>query len=262
MRSLLIVIVSFLGGGLILAQSPNKSVKIEALRALIGNEVQSAGVSFLGDEIRPYLNGSKKGFKSWGKLNRNTDVFVVFSEETKALVRKKSKKNVVVGDSIGAFFTRTWRGQDFCTRIDLQGDEVAFLETSPKPVDPKVKWVQGASDSLIAEFVTDLTEKKGKVEVLLVGTKVNQAYLDTTDLSDDFNKLDRILSYVIVPSEEMKEAFSKITSKEVYVKMSEPDPGKETGLMDRMKWMIVEAKGSNLGRIRGSGNLKSIIKPR
>ena len=262
MRSFLIVIVFFLSEGVVLAQSPNKSVKLEALRLLIGNEPQNAGVAFLGDEFQPYLNSSKKGFKSWGKLNRKTDIFVVFSEETKALVQKKSKKNVVVGDSIGAFFTRSWRDQGFCTWIDLQGDKVAFLETSGKPADPKVKWVQGASDSLLAEFVTDLTEKKGKVEVLLVGTKVNQAYLDTTDLSDDFKKLDGILSYVIVPSEEMKKAFSKITSKEIYVKMSEPDPGKETGLMDRMKWMIVEAKGSNLGRIRGSGNLKSIIKPR
>ena len=110
--------------------------------------------------------------------------------------------------------------------------------------------------------MTDLTEKKSKVEVLLVGTKVNQAYLDTTDLSGEFKKLDKILSYVIVPSEEMKEAFSKMTSREIYVKMSDPDSGNETGLMDRMKWLIVEAEGFDLIRVRGSEFLNSILKPR
>ena len=142
MRSFLIAIVCFFNGGTILAQSPNKSVKVEALRALIGDELQNAGVSFLGDEIQPYLNGSKKRLKYWGKVNRKTDIFVVFSEETKDLVQKNTKKNVVIGDSIGAFFTRSWRGQGFYTWIDLQGDKVAFLETSPKPADPKEKWVQ------------------------------------------------------------------------------------------------------------------------
>lgn len=239
-----------------------QSVNLDAVRTLIGDELQNAGVAFLGDDVRPYLNGTKKGFSSWSKYKGKTDVFVVFSEETKEVLQRKTKKRVIVGDSIGAYFTRSWRAQDFLTWIDVQGEKVAFLETSGRPADPNVKRVQDTSDTRLAEFVTDVSDKKGKVEVLVVGSKVNQAFLDTTDLSDEFKKLDRILSYIIVPSEEMKLAFAKITSKDVYVKKADPEPGEEKSITDRIRWTIVEAKGSDLIRVRGSGYLSHILTPR
>ena len=259
MRSFLIAIVCFLNGGVILAQLPNKSVKVEALRALIGDESQNAGVSFLGDEIRPYLNGSKKGLKSWGRVNRKTDIFVVFSKETKALVQKKSKKTVVVGDSIEAYFTRTWRGQGFYTWIDLQGDKVAFVETSPKPADPKVKWVQGAEDTLLAEYITNLTDSKKRVEVLVVGTKVTESMMDTLDLSNEFSALKKRLTHVIVYSEEVRKVLASQTNLPIVVTNNKLEQGSAVG---RMKWTIVEAKGSELIRVRASSFLNQIITPR
>jgi hypothetical protein len=262
MRLLQSIIFFFLWLTFSQAFAQGRSVDLEAVRALIGAEVRNAGIAFLGDDVKPFLDGTQKGFSSWGKFKRKTDVFVVFSEETKTVVQRKTRKRVVVGDSIGAFFTRSWRGQDFLTWIDIQGEKVAFVETSGRPGDSNVRRVQADSDRRLAEFVTEVSEKKGKVKVLLVGTKVDQAFLDTNDLSDQFKKLDRMLSYLIVPTDKMKEAFSKITTKKIYVNQAEPEQGEEKSVTDRMRWMIVEAKGSDLVRVLGSGNLNSILKPR
>jgi hypothetical protein len=139
---------------------------------------------------------------------------------------------------------------------------VSMGQTTDETNQVKEHREQHPSDTRFAEFVTSVSETNKKVEVLVVGTMVDQAYLDTTDLSDEFKKLDRILSYVIVPSDKMKEAFSKITSKDIYVKKAAPEPGEEKSMADRMKWMIVEAKGSDLGSVRGSNYLSSILKPR
>ena len=241
-------------------QAQNKSVDLGALRSLIGDDPQNVGVTFVGDDVIPFLEGTNKGFSSWTEFKRKTDVFVVFSEETKAVLERKTKKRVVVGDSIGTYFLRSWRAQDFLTRVDVQGAKVGFIHTSGKPADPKLKREQEESETRLAEFVTSFGKKNKKVEVLLVGTMVDKAHLDTMDLSDEFKKIDRTLSYVIVPTEEMKEAFSSMTSKDIYVKNPTPEPGQEKGIMDRMRWTIVEAKGSDLGRIRGSFFLKSALK--
>lgn len=217
-------------------QAQNKSVNVAALRALIGNEPRNAGVAFIGDDVKPYLDGTDKGFSTWTKQKRKTDMFVVFSDEMKTLVQQKTKKKVFVGDSIGAFFNRSWRAQDFYTWVKLEGDTVTFTKTSGKPADPNVERVQTPSDTRFAEFVTGVSETKKKVKVLLVGTKVDQAFLDTTDLSEEFKKLDKTLSYVIVPTDEMKESFSKITAKKIYVKKALPEPGEEKSIVDGMRW--------------------------
>lgn len=244
------------------AQSSSKGVNVEVLRKLIGNELQDAGIAFVGDDVRPFLDGSEKGLDTWGKINRKTDIFIVFSEEIKTLVERKSNKRVVFGGNIGSYFNHTWRGQDFLTWIKLTGNEVTFVETVGRPVAPNSQKVQSPSDTMLASFVTDVSRKKDKVEVLVVGTQVSQALLDSTDLTDEFKVLDKRLSYVIVPSQELKLAFSSITSKEIYVKSTVPEPGEPQSVMDRMKWMIVEAQGADLIRVRGSGILSQILTPR
>jgi hypothetical protein len=261
MRVLLTVVLSCLVLFNTSTQAQNKSVNLAAVKALVG-DLENAGVAFIGNDVKPYLDGTEKGFSAWGKYKGKTDVFIVFSDEMKALVQQKTKKKVVVGDSIGAYFNRSWRAQDFYTWIELKGGQVTYTKTSGRPADSNVERVQDPSDTRFAEFVTSVSETNKKVEVLVVGTMVDQAYLDTTDLSDEFKKLDRILSYVIVPSDKMQEAFSKITSKDIYVRRAAPEPGEEKSMADRMKWMIVEAKGSDLGSVRGSNYLSSILKPR
>lgn len=62
-------------------------------------------------------------------------------------------------------------------------------------------------------------------------------------------------------SEKLKEAFSSITKKDIYVKETVQESIGGSGSMDRLRWAIVEAEGSNLITLRGSSILKSIIKP-
>ena len=252
----------FLGSGIASAQTPNNSIYIDSVRAIIGEEQTDARILFVGDAIRPYLDGSGKKLRGWNKTKRKTDVFIVFSDKTKKLLEQKVKQKVVLGKSFGSFFTRSWRGQDFVTWINLKGDKVVFVETSPEPSKMPYKREASEEDRKLAEYVTSVSSIKNKVEVLVVGTKVDKAYLDTTDLSSQFEQLDKRLSYVIVHSEELKEAFSSITKKEIYVKKTVQESLGGSGAMDTLRWAIVEARGSELIRLRGSGNLESIIKPR
>ncbi len=260
MKSFLLAMILCLSVGLVPAQSFGTSVNVEAVRALIGNNQSDVRILFVGDDIRPFLDGTEKTPTAWLKLKRKTDVFIVFSEETKAVVELKvKKKQVLVGDSLGSFFNRSWRDQDFLTWIELNGDKVSFVETPGRKFAEKGKRELSDEDRKLAEYVTSVSSKKGKVEVLIVGTKVDKAYLDSTDLASEFSQLDKRLSYVIVHSEELKKMFSAITKKEVYVRETIQESLGGSGSLDRLRWSIVQAKGSELITVRGSGNLSSIL---
>ena len=261
MRISILIMIVFVGSGIASAQTPNNSIYIDSVRAIVGEEQTDARILFVGDGIRPYLDGSEKKLRGWNNAKRKTDVFIVFSDKTKKLLEQKVKKKVVLGKSFGSFFTRSWPGQDFVTWIDLKGDKVVFVETSPEPSKTPHKRAVSEEDRKLAEYVTSVSNIKRKVEVLVVGTTVDKAYLDTTDLSIEFEQLDKRLSYLIVHSEKLKEAFSSITKKDIYVKETVQESIGGSGSMDRLRWAIVEAEGSNLITLRGSSILKSIIKP-
>ena len=124
------------------------------------------------------------------------------------------------------------------------------------------KHAQSEGDTKLAEYVTKVSVVKKKVSVLVAGTSVTASFLDTTDFTKEFSRLNKRLSYVIVHSEEIKKLLSSLTDLQIHVveqSLSESEAGSET--MDRVKWMIVDAKGSNLIRVTASSLLKSIAMP-
>jgi hypothetical protein len=245
------------------AQAPNKSINVKALRSLIGRETENVRVLIVGDDIRKHLDGTSSKLNAWNKFNKKTDVFIVFSEETKKAVEEKAKKNVVLAKSHSEFFTRSWRDQDFLTWIELEGDTVGSVETAgrdvPQTSENPAEHEQAPSDTELAEYVTGLTDSKNRVEVLLVGSKVTSKMLDTLDLTEEFSALKKRLTHIVVYSEDVQKALAGQTD----VPMVLTDKAYAEGsALGRVDWTIVEAKGSDLIRVRASGILKSILTPR
>lgn len=245
------------------AQAPNNSINVKELRSTIGSEAENVRVLFVGDDIRKHFDGTSSRLSAWNKYTKKTDVFIVFSEETKKAVEEKAKKKVVLAKSHSEFFTRSWRDQDFLTWIELKGDTVAFVETSgrevPQTSGNPAKHEQAPSDTELAEYVTGLTDSKNLVEVLVVGPKVSVAMLDTLDLTEEFSALKKRLTHIVVYSEDVEKALAA----QIDVPMVLTDKTyAESSALGRVDWTIVEAKGSDLIRVRASGILKSILTPR
>tara|TARA_R110000868_G_scaffold184009_2_gene425433 strand:- start:288 stop:1106 length:819 start_codon:yes stop_codon:yes gene_type:complete len=244
------------------AQTPNKGINVKELRSVVGSEMENVRVLFVGDDVRKHLDGTMKKLRAWNKAKKKTDVFVVFSEETKKVVEEKVKKDVFLAKSHSEFFTRFWRDQDFLTWIDVKGDDVAFVETAGRDVSQPsgnpVKLEQHPSDTELAEYVTGLTDSKNRVEVLVVGTKVTAAMLDTLDFTMEFRALKKRLTHIVVYSEDVH----KVLASQTDLPMVVTDKTYENmSAVGRIKWTIVEAKGSDLIRVRASGLLKSILTP-
>ena len=60
MRISILIMIVFLGSGIASAQTPNNSIYIDSVRAIVGEEQTDARILFVGDGIRPYLDGSEK----------------------------------------------------------------------------------------------------------------------------------------------------------------------------------------------------------
>lgn len=132
----------------------------------------------------------------------------------------------------------------------------AIAQTPNKSVNVKR---QAPSNTELAEYVTGLTDSKNRVEALIVGTNVNIGMLDTLDLTEDFEELKNRLTHIVVYSEEIRKALDTYTDLPIVLADKVYD---ENSAMAAVNWTIVEAKGSDLIRLRGSSFLNQIITPR
>lgn len=260
MRGILLFVFSAIAS-VALAQSSNTSVNVDAIRTAIGSEMENVSVLFVGDEAVGHLSDKNQQPKGWNRLKAKADVFIVFSEIAQKEVEQIVKKPVVLGSNFQVFFKKTWRDQDYITRVDLKGNEVAFVETVGKQTSTgnKKDFVHGDSDTRLAEYVSGLTDTKNEVSVLFIGSGVTPQGLDTLDLTSAFSVLDQELTHVVTSSAEIAKALSQKTAKPVITVDYIPE---EMSFLSKMRWTIVQSNGSDLGRVRGSNFLNSIIKPR
>lgn len=259
MRGILFFVFSAIAS-VALAQSSNTSVNVDAIRNAIGSEMENVSVLFVGDEAVGHLSDKNQQPKGWNRLKAKADVFIVFSEMAQKEVENRVKKPVVLGKDVQDFFKKPWRDQDYVTYVDLKSNEVAFVETVGKQTTTgeKKEFVQGQSDTRLAEYVSDLVDSNNEVNVLFIGRDITAEAIDTLDMKNALSILDKELTHVVTKSSAIAEALKGMTDKPIIVVDGFP----EEMTIGKMRWMVVQANGSDLGRVRGSNFLNSIIKPR
>lgn len=236
------------------AQKTSKAFNIQELRTVVGTEKNEVRVLFVGNDVTNRLEESKR-VSDWGKLRAKTDVFIVFSEEAEKTLKQKVNKNVVLARDYSQFFKSTWRDYDHLTWVKLNSKGVVFVETvgrdEPKTEEKKPDYVQAESDTRIAEYISGAFKTEGETAALVFGEKITVSGSDTLVREDDFKVVDRYIDFVIVYSNDLKNAMSNKTSKPVVAMDKTISEACNTSL--DMNWTVIRANGSDLGKVLGTG---------
>ncbi|MFM1874879.1 MAG: hypothetical protein RL266_616 [Bacteroidota bacterium] len=114
-----------------------------------------------------------------------------------------------------------------------------------------------AEDRILAEFVSEQMGSKETVRVLVVKPIITPDSLKLNNFSELLKELKQEVDIILAASEGQAEELRKQTEMDVKV-----INGVISDEVDEMllNWTIVEATGSELGRVAGSVNLNNLVK--